>query len=383
MLRESFSIRLRNRSRAKASVQWLMSWHGQTLLSTINHMFAIGLFIYGIIEYTPEIPEAQRTQIVLWLAAGVGFSGLGLFVSAVSIVQRKWPTLKCLPADDSFRLACVLKIALVMTKSTIVFLLATIDDKKAAFKRWELIVSVVSYVSLIVLALVTIAFAVCKVWSKDWLLLSAGVSRPRMFIVQYGVSFLCSKCATVFFMLQGHVPGLAGCSPVSVTFPATSAEMNTGDMQHLISANAIDCTLCFPQGVGDASPELCRPFYNEAELTDPRYVCTSSCTRLFFSGGGGSTADQDTGSGLAGLVPARPTLVVFVLAPLLWLPQSRQNALAGLFFCHQGWQSEQRWVLFLPGFMVVQSRQYKQLHSSHISPPPQLWQEVTSHPSHV
>jgi hypothetical protein len=344
MLRESFSIRLRNRSRVRASVQWLTSWHGQTLLSTINHMFAIGLFIYGIIQYTPEIPEAQRTQIVLWLAAGVGFSGLGLLVSAASIVQRKWPTLKCLPVDDSFRLACVLKIALVMTKSTIVFLLATIDGKTASFKHWELIVSVVSYVSLIVLALVTIAFAVCKVWSKDSLLVAAGVSHPRMFIVQYGVSFLCSKCATVFFMLQGHVPDLAGCSPDSVTFPATTTEMNKGDMQHLISAKAIDCTLCFPHGVGDASPELCRPFYDEAELTEPQYVCTSSCTRLFFSGGGGSTADQEAGGGLAALVPARPTLVVFVLAPLLWLPFAvyANNEVAqlidGLWFTHTNGQ---------------------------------------------
>jgi len=343
MLRESFRSTLKNRSRIKACVQWLTSWHGQTLLSTINHMFAIGLFVYGIVNYMPEIPATQRGLIVFWLELGVAFSGLGLIVSGASIVQRKWPNLKCTPTDDSFRLACVLKIALVMTKSTIVFLLATIDDKTEAFQWWELIVSVVSYVSLIVLAVVTIAFAAVKVWSKGELLVAAGVSHPRMFIVQYGVSFLCSKCATVFFMLQGHVPDLYGCSPDKVLFPANTAEMNSLSMKNLITAKAIECTMCFPEGLGDASPKVhnvCQQFYNETELTVPEYVCDTSCTRLFFSGGGGSTTEHQTSDSLSSVVPERPTLVVFVLAPLLWLPFTvyANNEVAqlidGLWFTH-------------------------------------------------
>ena len=47
-----------------------------------------------------------------------------------------------------------------MTKSTIVFLLAKIDDKSEDFNTWETYVFYVSFVSLFVLALVTISFAV-------------------------------------------------------------------------------------------------------------------------------------------------------------------------------------------------------------------------------
>jgi hypothetical protein len=206
-----------------------------------------------------------------------------------------------------------------MTKSTIVFLLATIDDKTQAFKDWERIVSVVSYVSLIILAVVTIAFAAAKVWSKSELLVAAGVSHPHMFIIQYGVSFLCSKCATVFFMLQGHVPDLSGCTPELVLFPADALEMESLNMINLITVEAINCTMCFPKGLGDASREKCQPFYNETTLMVPEYICQTSCTRLFFSGGGGSTVGHSTSS-LSYFVPDRPTLVVFVLAPLLWLP---------------------------------------------------------------
>ena len=57
----------------------------------------------------------------------------------VSLAERKWPQFKITPTDDSFRLACTLKVALVITKAMVVFLVAGLEQKTAEFKRWALV----------------------------------------------------------------------------------------------------------------------------------------------------------------------------------------------------------------------------------------------------
>eukprot|EP01049_Picozoa_sp_SAG25_P004747 SAG25_NODE_306_length_10078_cov_13.534923_2_plen_545_part_00 len=302
MLRDSFSVLVRNKSLAKRFFGYITSWHGQTFLSTVNHLFAIGLFIYGIIEFSAQLTPTLR----IWLLSGVVLSCLGLVTSGVSMVQRKWPIIKCTPTDDSFRLACVLKIALVMVKSTIVFLLAQVDDKAESFAEWETVVSIVSVISLLILALVTISLAVRKVWKQNHLLLEAGVWQPRLFIALYIVSFLCSKVSTIFFMMQGHVPAYVGCKPTPVLYRVSTEQMRTQYMKDMTTAKASNCTMCYVESdsannqsvVPESLPDFCE---GAVEL---HYICQTSCARLFFTGGG--NADQ--------------SLVVFVLAPMLWLP---------------------------------------------------------------
>lgn len=165
LMRESFVSRLSTQTKYQACFQWLTSFQGQTLMSTVNHLAAIGLFLYGLIKFEAEIDDVLQ----IWLLVGVALSGFGLLISGVSVSARKWPQYKCTPTDDSFRLACMFKISLVMVKSTVVFLLANADDKSESFMQWEIVVAVVSFISLAILAIVTIAFAVRKVWSNPQL----------------------------------------------------------------------------------------------------------------------------------------------------------------------------------------------------------------------
>ena len=95
-------------------------------------------------------------------------------------------------------------------------------------------------------------------------------------------------------------------------------------MHQLINAEAIDCTMCYRDEQPPRSEHyvvlpagLCGQLYtDEEQLVVPQYACQTSCTRLFFSGGG--SAGQDSNSPLPTL--QSPSLVVCVLAPLLWLP---------------------------------------------------------------
>ena len=337
MQRDSFTLLIQSQSRVKKAGEVITSWHGQTILSTVNHVSAIVLFTYGIFEFGPTMDQVPTQYIsvreLLWI--GVALSVLGLIVSGVSIVFRKWPRLKCTPTDDSFRLACVLKIALVITKSTIVFSLSQVNQKSDAqmtqtdrdFDRWQKFVFFVSFVSLLVLALFTISFAVRKVWNKRVLLVNAGVSKPRLFIVLYAVSFLGSKFATLFFMLQGHVPDLVGifggaeCTLNSVQFAADHIQMSGPHLAQLVSSNAGNCSTCFTTQKDDGIyQDLCFQFHGNASLLEaPHYVCETSCQRLFFNGGDADHNDPSSG-GWSSLIPQRPSLVVFVLMPLLWLP---------------------------------------------------------------
>jgi hypothetical protein len=216
---------------------FVTSWQGQTAFSTVNHLTAIGMFSYGIDRLSAEM---HGSNIRSWLITGVVMSCTGLVISLGSLIERKWPQLKLTPTDDSFRLACLPKVALVMTKATVVFLLAGLHDKSSAFERWEDLVSIICLVSLAILAVMTVAFTVRQVWGQPELLEKAGVHSPRLFIVLYAVSYICCKFATILFMAQGHVPSWMGCNEEKVTFTASK---QYGLSLH---SEAIKCTLCYP-----------------------------------------------------------------------------------------------------------------------------------------
>jgi hypothetical protein len=294
MMRTSFAETvLQGRSCCLHLLECLTSWKGQTALSTVNHLASIGMFTYGIIQFSSEISD----ELYRWMIAGIVMSSVGLIVSMVSLVERKWPHLKLTPTDDSFRLACILKVALVMTKAMVVFLLAGLADKSPSFEFWETIVTIISFVSLAVLALMTSAFTVRQVWRNPELLSDAGVQNPHAFIVHYAISYLCCKFATLFFMAQGHLPSLLGCNDTLIPFDTTSK----GFGMNSAYAETISCTLCYPSGEADNSSAVdagCQP------TKHLYYACSASCIKLFYSGG-----DQHAQS-----------LQVFVLLPLLWLP---------------------------------------------------------------
>ena len=293
MMRASLADELANRNVLKKVFEYVTSWQGQTVISSINHMAAICLFVYGLLKYKDEITPALRP----WLIAGVIMSVTGLLISGASVLQRKYPRFKLTPTDDSFRLAAMLKIFLVMTKSMVVFLLASIDDKTESFEHWELVVSCVSFVSLGILALLTLAFALTKVWQQPSLLIEAGVNAPKHFIAQYAISYLCAKAATVFFMLAGELPALFDCkggddSPLVFDMSLNSTEADK---------EGSECILCFP--VSDREPDQDQSMCDDSR-DDLYYACTSSCAKLFFSGGGNTDYQLRT----------------YVLAPLAWLP---------------------------------------------------------------
>jgi hypothetical protein len=296
MLRTSFTTMLEDKpSRLRRILQFVTSWQGQTAFSTVNHLCAIAMFCYGASNFSEEM---RGTEIRPWLMAGIVLSCTGMIASLGSLLERKYPQLKITPTDDSFRIACLLKVALVMTKAMIVFLLAGIRDKSASFEQWEDIVSAICFVSLAILALMTAAYTVRKVWSKPELLESAGVHSPRTFLLLYAVSYVCSKFATIFFMAQGHLPNFFGCNEDLVTF---NASKQFGLNPH---SEAISCSLCYPTddtaGSNSSSALAAEVCHASHELY---YACSTSCIQLFYDGD-----------------PSGLSLVVFVLIPLLWLP---------------------------------------------------------------
>jgi hypothetical protein len=296
LLRSSFSDLLGQQKPSRCcgalcgAIQFATSWQGQTLLSTLNHLVAIAMFSVGIVHFSTDM---RGTPIRKWLLAGGIMSMAGLLISMASLIERKWPWLKLTPTDDSFRLACVFKVALVMTKAMVVFLLAGVEDKSPSFVLWENIVSIICFVSLAILALMTAAFAVKKVWRQPKLLEKTGVFNPRAFIVLYAVSYVGCKFATIFFMAQGHMPSWFGCGEEIVAFNAST---KFGTSSH---SDAIDCIICYPSTASSTNATATRC---QSTTNDVYYHCSSSCIQLFYSG------EQSM------------DLVTFVLVPLLWLP---------------------------------------------------------------
>ena len=66
---------------------FVTSWQGRTLLSTINHLVSIVLFVYGLVRFSAVLHDSLQ----IGLGVGVALSVLGLLVSGVSLALRKWP----------------------------------------------------------------------------------------------------------------------------------------------------------------------------------------------------------------------------------------------------------------------------------------------------
>ena len=265
------------------------SWTGQTLISGLNHLAAIGLFVYGLLEFPEHITPALRK----FLYTGIGLTVFGFVSSMASLFQRRRPLFKRTPTDDSFRLACVLKALLVMCKALIVYELSKINiDTGTRLDAWYTIVFYVCCVSVFILAILTCAFDVFKVKRNPRLLEDAGVENGTRFIRMYGMSFFCCKLAIFFFVLLGHIPHWAGCNSDEQPFKLGTHAAHDID-------SSIQCTVCYAGNTGNST------FCDESEA-HVYYACTTTCSKLFFSG--------------AGKMPV--SLDVFVLLPLLWLPFS-------------------------------------------------------------
>ena len=141
---------------------FVRSWDGQTILSGVNHCFAVGLFGYGLLEFRSEL--TRELNLFLW--TGIVFTIVGLITSGASLFQRWYPSCKLTPTDDSFRVACVLKAMLVMTKAMLVYELAKVDIKSSKFESWATVVTYVCVASLLILGLLTLALDAHKVWKE-------------------------------------------------------------------------------------------------------------------------------------------------------------------------------------------------------------------------
>jgi hypothetical protein len=139
------------------------------------------------------------------------------------------------------------------------------------------------------------AFDAFKIFARPELMEKAGIPDGKKFVKMYSMSFMCCKLATVFLVVLGHIPELAGCGEEEQSFKGTREMLLNRD-----GSSTIECGVCLSNNrtVGphrDACWDLAPSTY---------YRCTTTCAKLFFSGGA-----------------AMPiTLDVFVLVPILWLP---------------------------------------------------------------
>jgi hypothetical protein len=273
------------------------SWTGQTLISGMNHLFAIVLFWYGLDHFHGQyILESEVTRALVpiltpaikkYLWAGISLTVFGFVTSMASLFQRRRPKCKCTPTDDSFRLACVLKALLVMTKALIVYELSKIDMKtNEDLEGWYHLVFYVCCFSVFILAILTCAFDVFKVARNPRLIEDAGFANGTRFLKMYLFSFISCKLAIFFFVTLGHIPQWMGCGSEPLDFTGTRG-MDA----------SIDCTICYQYNkLNNTRCPTKEPFVY--------YQCTTTCSKLFFSGGGEMPV----------------TLDVFVLVPLIWLP---------------------------------------------------------------
>jgi hypothetical protein len=277
-------IRMLRRGIAKFST----SWTGQTYISGFNHLAALVFFIYGLYEFDKEL----TSEVKKFLRAGIVLTFIGLITSFFSLVQRRRWIPKFLPTDDSFRVACVLKALLVMTKALLVYELAKIDNSDPSFERWVKWVTIVCVFSILILGLLTYAFGAKEIYKDsgsggdgdiEW---NQGLGSGKRFILMYSLSFACCKLVTVFFVLLGHIPQFVDCDSEEHHFKGRS------DLHE-----SIDCVVCY--AANSENNTRC-----DAKETSIYYDCATTCTKVFFSGGGIMPVELD----------------VFVLVPLLWLP---------------------------------------------------------------
>ena len=205
-LRESFALTEGEGSDKSRWVSNLIekatSWNGQTIFSIVNHVATMATLMYGVLAYGHESSELQ-----LLLIGAVVVSGVGLLTSCVSLCARRFPHLKVTPADDSFRVTCAIKSVLVILKALIVFNLGNVD----ASPMWEVIVTTLFFTSFLVVAIMTLAFSLRKVWSHQHLLTAVGVKSPRRFLIQYALSFAAAKLGILLLMVAGRAPDWFVC----------------------------------------------------------------------------------------------------------------------------------------------------------------------------
>eukprot|EP01046_Picozoa_sp_COSAG06_P029988 COSAG06_NODE_2822_length_6230_cov_332.215299_6_plen_662_part_00 len=279
------------------AANWAGSWEGQTQLSIANHLGTIVTLVWGIVG------ENLSSTLIMLLWVAVSLSTFGIFVSVVSMCGRRCPHLKILPSDDSFRATCVLKTSLVMIKAFIVFELGNVDG----VSTWESIVTIVFFTSFFVMALMTLALAVPKIWKHPHLLEAVGIESPRVFLVQYVMSYVATKLGVLLLMLAGRLPDLfQGCeSSFVVSTYAYGDHLSSSGVKYATNWTSWpdgNCPAPSPTAlVCKTSSGGCAGSYCglESALTSGQtcYGCTS-CRAEFFS--------QDT------LTP--------LLLTLLWLP---------------------------------------------------------------
>lgn len=211
-LRESFALTESegsDRSRCVSSlIEKATSWNGQTIFSIVNHAATMATLMYGFFAYGEDVFGDQRiSELQILLIGAVVVSGVGLIASCVSLCARRFSHLKVTPADDSFRVTCLIKAVLVILKALIVFNLSNVD----ASPMWEVIVTTLFFTSFLVVAIMTLAFSLRKVWSHQHLLVVVGVKSPQRFLIQYSLSFAAAKLGILLLMVAGTAPDWFGC----------------------------------------------------------------------------------------------------------------------------------------------------------------------------
>eukprot|EP01043_Picozoa_sp_COSAG02_P038382 COSAG02_NODE_2954_length_7671_cov_103.987718_5_plen_1164_part_00 len=206
----------------KRVADWATSWSGQTQLSIANHLATITTLLYGLV-FKHITDEGFR---VLLLVA-VGVSGLGIMISLVSLLERTHPQWKYLPSDDSFRVSCMIKTSLVIVKAAVVFEI----DNHAEDSLWMVVVTVMFFTSFFVMALMTLALSLPKLWKHPGVLAAAGIEQPRVFLLQYAMSYVATKCAILTLSISGYAPDIFQCNetmPVRLV-DNTSCWLSHGD----------------------------------------------------------------------------------------------------------------------------------------------------------
>ena len=200
-----------------------------------------------------------------------------MVISGCSVLERRYPQCKFTPTDDAFRVTCVLKTALVMTKAMIVLLLANVNDKTNEFELWIHVVTVVFLFSFAIMALLTLAFDVRKVWSNPEIVQQAGVENVsgRRFICLYAMSFLSSKAATLLFMASGYISKWLGCDQTPLLYEYHGQDLDRlghedGTLGH---EDGTECSLCFPGRQGTSANSSVTRRRRRLRFTEVKDAC--------------------------------------------------------------------------------------------------------------
>lgn len=181
------------------AMTWAGSWEVQTTAALANHLVTIATMLWGILLYGSE---GGFVWYALWVGMMVAI--IGTFVSASSIIGRKYPHRKLLPSDDSFRVTCMAKAALVVLKAFIVS-----STRGNTCSAWRISIMVTFYTSFFIVALLTLATAVPKLWRHPHLLQAVGIDSSRIFLVQYMLGYVATKLGVLLLTFSHILPDAA------------------------------------------------------------------------------------------------------------------------------------------------------------------------------